>query len=320
MDKTKLRTISGGALEWGVIEFFLCVTFVFSMVALVCKSRFVKVGIDNSQQFEPKYMCYLIDDLLKEVAKKPEKFTDSKWIDKQRGIEYEGIEVKIKFTESDFFKVKAAIDAGQTEGFVNEEDATPWVTRNIVGQITKEDLDKQRCSELNAFDMTQNTSIIYHYESIIEMQLLCSAILYYLQNKDHHDNILDSFTSDKFSTNFIMYLLFVEHLISYGCAYYRYADIAKNGKMDLNGVIRAKKELSLQNFQLFVTCIIIGYTVKHLLEMSTTDQLSQSYQLYWIIIDCIIMISTSFYIGISLDMKRAGEVTKNIFTLYFLQS
>ena len=38
-------------------------------------------------------MCYLIDDLIKELMKKPEKFIDSKWIDKQRGIEYEGIEV-----------------------------------------------------------------------------------------------------------------------------------------------------------------------------------------------------------------------------------
>ena len=46
--KEKLETITGGALEWGVIEFFICVTFVFSMFALVCKSRFVKVGIDNS--------------------------------------------------------------------------------------------------------------------------------------------------------------------------------------------------------------------------------------------------------------------------------
>lgn len=194
-------------------------------------------------------MCYLIDDLIKELMKKPEKFIDNKWIDKQRGIEYEGIEVKIKFTEKDFMACKVAMEAGQTEGFVDEEDAADWVTRNIVGQITKDDLDKQRCSELNAFDMTQNTSIIYHYESIIEMQLLCCAILYFLQNKsndqEHNHNILDSFKTAKYSTNFIMYMLFVEHLISYGCAYYRYRDIAKNGKMDLNGVIRAKNELIL---------------------------------------------------------------------------
>ena len=54
--------------------------------------------------------------------------------------------------------------------------------------------------------------------------------------------------------------------------------------------------------------------------MTSAERQSQSYQVYWIIIDCIIMISTSYYVGISLDMKRAGEVTKNIFTLYFLQS
>ena len=42
-----------------------------------------------------------------------------------------------------------------------------------------------------------------------------------------------------------MYMLFVEHLISYGCAYFRYRDIAKNGRMDMNGVIRAKNELIL---------------------------------------------------------------------------
>ena len=40
---------------------------------------------------------------------------------------------------------------------------------------------------------------------------------------------------------------------------------------------------------------------------------------YWIIIDLIILFLSQSYISISLYMKVSGEITKNLYTLHFLQ-
>ena len=51
---------NGRAFEWILIEVLVFAFFLFSMVILMFKSRFMKVGIDNSAQFEPVYMRILV--------------------------------------------------------------------------------------------------------------------------------------------------------------------------------------------------------------------------------------------------------------------
>lgn len=88
--------------------------------------------------------------------------------------------------------------------------------------------------------------------------------------------------------------------------------------MDINGVKRAKTELKFSSIQFFVSCIILGFTIKHLFVLEnffTVDQMKTQ----WIIIDCVIMFLTQTYISYSLYMKVQGEIIKNIYTLFFLQ-
>ena len=51
-------------------------------------------------------------------------------------------------------------------------DAQDWIKRCVVGNIRKAELDEERLLETNAMDMFCNSSIVYHTESILEMQIM----------------------------------------------------------------------------------------------------------------------------------------------------
>lgn len=57
--------------------------------------------------------------------------------------------------------------------YVREKEVKKWFLNCIEGKITKEKLDDMRQKEINENDMMQNTSIIYHPESVSEMQVIC---------------------------------------------------------------------------------------------------------------------------------------------------
>ena len=57
----------------------------------------------------------------------------------------------------------------------------------LVGKLTKADLDDERMKETNSLDMMQNTSIIYHTESILEMQIITLAVFYILNEEWAHN-------------------------------------------------------------------------------------------------------------------------------------
>lgn len=71
-------------MEWLIIEvavfgFFLC-TMLFTM----CKSRFISVGMDNSDQFEDMQMSFMVNKIIKNIdlntAENPEHY----YINKER--------------------------------------------------------------------------------------------------------------------------------------------------------------------------------------------------------------------------------------------
>ena len=74
--------------------------------------------------------------------------------------------------ENDYDKLFKRVALQEKEAVVPEL-AAKWIEDNLVGQINKEMLDAQRFKEVNSLDMMQNTSIIYHSESMLEMQFLC---------------------------------------------------------------------------------------------------------------------------------------------------
>lgn len=108
--------------------------------------------------------------------------------------------------------------------FVEADEAIKWIERCIVGNITKEQLDKQRQKECNSLDIMQNTNFVYHPESLIEMQIMCLCAIQFYVNRNNLDDIK---LSD--SSNLIMLCLLIEHVFSGICAIFRSYDIDKNG-------------------------------------------------------------------------------------------
>ena len=55
---------SGGSIEWLVMEFMVYCLYVFTLFILILKSRFCKIGIDQSYQFEPTYLAYMANKII----------------------------------------------------------------------------------------------------------------------------------------------------------------------------------------------------------------------------------------------------------------
>ena len=69
----------------------------------------------------------------------------------------------------------------------------------------------------------------------------------------------------------ILQCLFGLHIIAYIFDIFRKYEIKKAGKPDINGVIRAPIESVLQSLEIFVSCILFGFTIKNLLGVSTEN-------------------------------------------------
>ena len=91
-----------------MIEMLVFGFFILTMLLLLIKSRYRKIGIDNSGQFEPLYMKYLVDNITNSVkadiqAKgQNNNDHDSFYVDKERMVTVEGVSLKVCFTAEDF--------------------------------------------------------------------------------------------------------------------------------------------------------------------------------------------------------------------------
>ena len=117
------------------------------------------------------------------------------------------------------------------------------------------ELDEQRTMEVNSLDIMQNTGIIYHIESVLEMQFMCLIGLWYLEDKP--------VTSDD---KIILVALILEHIFAYLSGFFRKWEIEKYGQMDLNGIYRAPKEYILQVIEIFIDCIIFGFSINSMMK------------------------------------------------------
>jgi hypothetical protein len=88
--------------------------------------------------------------------------------------------------------------------------------------------------------------------------------------------------------------------------------------MDVNGIYRAKTETFLGNVEVFIDCIIMGYTLNHLMAAENEHLMERPYTVFWIIIDCTLMFLTLGYVYLSQIMKVKVEIQKNIYSLFFL--
>jgi hypothetical protein len=125
------------------------------------KSRFMRVGTDNSGQFEGAYMKALCEKIQAHIDVKDDN-KEQHFTDKERLIQVQGVIIKILLNAEDYNNIKNRKE-------MREEEAANWIKRCVVGRVTKRDLDDERMKETNSLDLMQNSSIIYHTESILEM-------------------------------------------------------------------------------------------------------------------------------------------------------
>ena len=132
--------------------------------------------------------------------------------------------------------------------------------------MTKEKLDRQRQKEVNSLDMMQTTGIVYHMESILELQFMCLIAFVFLfkreVNIEHYDEEIHS------KSDTIMIVLIFEHIFAYCSHLFRVWEIDNYGQTDINGVSRAKKESALKTLEVFIDCMIFGYSLNHFYSMT----------------------------------------------------
>jgi len=109
--------------------------------------------------------------------------------------------------------------------------------------------------ETNALDMMQNSSIIYHTESILEMQMCCligMIILtdFWSDKKGYGEN------PNKSTSMILMYVLIGEHIFSYMVGIFREYDLRDNGTKNKRGIQSAPREKNLRFFEIVLDMAI----------------------------------------------------------------
>ena len=175
-------------------------------------------------------------------------------------------------------------------------------------------------------DMFCNSSIVYHTESILEMQLMMLGLTYYLNwlwaekrvygvhsRKDIEPSI--NMTKESF-TKVLVYILFAEHILSYIFGIFRDWEQSKYGKPNKYGIVSAKWEFRLKIFEVLLDLAIFIMIMVHFSRMDYIHFHDIPFLNYWIVVDMIIMFLTLPYTYVSRLMMITGEIIKNMFTLY----
>jgi hypothetical protein len=102
------------------------------------------------------------------------------FVNKERILMFQGVVLKICLPLEYYNKIKH-------KKKIMPFEAKTWIKKCIVGNISKTELDNERMKETNALDMMQNSSIIYHTESILEMQIAVLISMIVIENYWSYD-------------------------------------------------------------------------------------------------------------------------------------
>ena len=96
----EFEKLAGKSLEWILMELVVYVFFLCTMIVIMIKSRFTRVGIDNSQQFESLYMSKMANKICENIDMKignDDKKARSErfFVGKERNVEVDGVLVQI---------------------------------------------------------------------------------------------------------------------------------------------------------------------------------------------------------------------------------
>ena len=205
---------------------------------------------------------------------------------------------------------------------IEPSKAPSWLRKCLVGKITKAELDDERMKETNSLDMMQNTSIIYHTESILEMQIITLISCFVLNEQwgqsFGYNKELEVAAGSSGSTNnkAWMFILLGEHIVSYLFSQYRAWELKSKGTTNSYGIETAPCETYMRYFEIFADFIIFGALIFNASQWTTQEYNQQPFLTYWIVFDVIIMFFTLPYTKLCQIIMLNDEVTKNIFTIY----
>jgi hypothetical protein len=231
-------------MEWLIVEVFVFGFFLMTMLFTMCKSRCMSVGMDNSDQFEDMQMSFMVNKIIKNIDLTSHESPESYYINKERILMFQGVVLKICLPEQQYRDIKARKE-------VKSNDAIPWVKKCIVGNIRKHELDNERMRETNALDMMQNSSIIYHTESILEMQMCCLIAMIMLT--EYWSDVRNYGQDPNKPKSFLLiYMLIGEHFFSYLFGIFREYDLRHNGEKNKHGIESAPRETKLRYLEIIV--------------------------------------------------------------------
>ena len=97
---------------------------------------------DPSLEFEEIKMRKMIERIIDSIDYKIQ-YSDLFYVGKERMVKSGTIFIKVNMTQEDFENIKNKVMV---------KDPADWVTRNVVGKVTKDELDDRRNSEMNTLD------------------------------------------------------------------------------------------------------------------------------------------------------------------------
>lgn len=106
-----------------------------------------------------------------------------RFINKSVYFPVDDLKIKIRLTQNGFDTVWIN-HLHKSDYLVPPNEAADWIKENVVGNIDKTQLDEERVHELRKVDLMKNTGIIYHSESIYEMQFIALCWIWL-----HHKSI-----------------------------------------------------------------------------------------------------------------------------------
>ena len=101
------------------------------------------------------------------------------WTNNEEFVDVMGTQIRISLTKEDCENLYEKWYLKDLP-YVTKDEALSWLKTRIVGSITKFKLDRQRNDEINDSDILMNTSIVYHTESLLEMQICCVLIFAFI--------------------------------------------------------------------------------------------------------------------------------------------
>jgi hypothetical protein len=84
--------------------------------------------------------------------------------------------------------------------------------------------------------MMQSAIIIYHAESLLEMQFMCLIVFAFVFKPFRHK---DELIEVHQKSNHVLWVLIAEHIFAYVSGLFRTWEIKHFGEIDINGVARA---------------------------------------------------------------------------------